>query len=320
MHISIVSPVYKADKIVDELVKRIILSVSQITDDFEIVLIDDGSPDGSWEAIERNCKRDKRVKGIKLSRNFGQFHAITCGIDYCVGDWVVVMDCDLQDRPEEILRLYKKAMEGHEIVLARRGLRKDSLIRRITSKIFFKVFNYLSGMNYDEQVSGFRIFSRKVADAFSRMKEQHRFFNGLMEWMGFEAASIDVEHGERFCGKSSYTFWKLFELSLDTITSHSNKPLKMSILVGLAMSFFAFMYGSIVLFKVLIFGSPVIGWSSLIVSMYFLCGIIITFLGIMGIYLGKTYSEVKNRPLYIISKTCNEQVTKSADNKVISYK
>ena len=225
MHISIVSPVYKAENIVDELVKRIIESVSKITSDFEIILVEDNSPDKSWEAIERNCKKDNRVRGIKLSRNFGQFHAITCGIDFCKGDWVVVMDCDLQDRPEEIPRLYAKAQEGYDVVLAKRNRRKDNFIRKATSKLFYKLFNYFSGMNYDSQVSGFRLFSKKVVENFRAMREQSRFFNCLVEWMGFPTASVDVEHGERFEGKSSYTFWKLLDLSIDTITSYSDKPL-----------------------------------------------------------------------------------------------
>ncbi len=302
MHISIVSPVYKAEKIVDELVRRIIDSVSKITEDFEIILVDDASPDNVWEFIERNCKKDKRVKGIKLSRNFGQFYAITCGLDYCKGDWVVVMDCDLQDQPEEIPRLYKKALEGYDVVLARRVGRKDNLGRKIASWIFYNTFNYFSGMKYDIQVSGYRIFSKRVLETYCSMREQHRFFNGMIEWMGFPTASIDVEHAERFEGKSAYSFWKLIGLAVDVITSYSDKPLKFAAATGFGMSLFAFVYGSFILLRALILGSPVTGWSSLIVSLYFLSGIIITVLGVFGIYLGKTFSEVKKRPLYIVSK------------------
>lgn len=302
MEISVISPVYKAENILDELVERIVKSVSVITEDFEIVLVEDGSPDNSWKEIEKICRRDKRVKGIKLTRNFGQHYAITCGLDFCNGKWVVVMDCDLQDIPEEIPQLYKKAQEGYEVVLARRGKRKDSSLKRLQNWFFYKLFNYLTGMNYDSQVGGFRIISKKVVEHLYYMREQHRFFNGLIEWMSFPTAYVDVSHGERFEGKSAYTFRKLFGFAIDIITSYSDKPLRIAAVLGFVMSLLSFIYGALILFKALIFGSPVSGWSSLIVSLYFLSGIIITILGIIGIYLGKTYSEVKRRPLYVVSK------------------
>lgn len=302
MKISIVSPVFKAEKVVGELVSRVVLEVEKITDDFEIILVEDGSPDNSWEEIERNCKKDKRVKGIKLSRNFGQHHAITCGLDFCKGDWTVVMDCDLQDLPEEISKLYKKAQEGYDVVLARRGKRKDSLLKQIENWLFYTVFNYLTGMNYDNQVGGFRILSKRVVEHLRFMREQHRFFNGLVEWMSFPTAYVDVMHGERFEGKSAYTFRKLLRFAIDIITSYSDKPLRVAAVLGFVMSLLSFIYGAFILLKALIFGSQVSGWSSLIISLYFLSGVIITILGIIGIYLGKTYSEVKRRPLYVVSK------------------
>ena len=327
MHISIISPVYKAEKIVDELVKRIIENVSDITSDFEIILVEDGSHDDSWKSIERNCKKDKRVIGIKLSRNFGQHHAITCGLDYCRGDWVVLMDCDLQDCPEEIPRLYAKAQEGYDVVLARRGNRKDGLIKQLINRTFYKVFNYLTDMNYDSQVGGFRIISKRVVECFRSMREQNRFFNGLIHWMGFPTASIDVKHAERFEGKTSYTFSKLCGFAIEIITSYSDKPLKVSILVGFVMSFLSFLYGGYIFLRALFLGSSVSGWSSLVISLYFLSGVIITVLGIMSIYLGKTFSEVKKRPLYIVSKittfnntgTNTDELSQSYEIKLPSY-
>ena len=301
--LSIVSPVYKADKIIDELVKRIVDSVSKITEEFEIILVDDGSPDDPWSVIERNCKRDNRVKGIKLSRNFGQHHATTAGLDCSNGDWVVILDCDLQDLPEEIPKLYIKAQEGYDVVLARRVERKHGWIKQLTSRVFYKVFNFLTDMNYDGQVGGFKIFSRKVVDNLKLMREQHRFVNGLVEWMGLSTAGVDVQHGERYEGKSTFTYRKLFALAVDVITSYSDKPLRIATFLGLIMSLIAFMYGIFVLIRGLLIGSTVEGWRSLMVSLYFLCGVIITVLGIIGIYLGRTYSEVKKRPLYIVSKT-----------------
>lgn len=303
MQISVVSPVYKAEMTVDELVKRIIDSVSNITNEFEIILIDDGSPDDSWACIERNCKKDSRVKGIKLTRNFGQHHAITCGLDYAFGDWVVVMDCDLQDLPEEIPRLYQKAKQGFDVVLARRENRKDTVLKRFQSWLFYKLFNFLTDMNYDSSVGVFRIISRRVVDHLRRMREQHRFFIGLVEWASFPTTSLWVQHGKRTEGKSTYTFSKLLSFAIDVITSYSDKPLRVFTLFGFVISLLAFLFGSYILFRKLMFGSPVTGWSSLIVSLYFLSGIIVMILGIIGTYLGKTYDEVKKRPLYVISKS-----------------
>lgn len=302
MLISVVSPVYKAESIVDELVSRIKEAVSKITPDFEIILVEDGSPDNSWNAIKQNCKKDKRVKGVKLSRNFGQHQAVTAGIDYCNGQWVIIMDCDLQDLPEEIPKLYAKALEGYDVVLARRKERKDSLFKKLSSLIFYKVFNYLSGLNYDYHVGGFRIISKRVVEKFRLMREQPRYFNALIEWMGFPTASVDVEHGRRIEGKSNYNFGKLLKHSLDAIISNSEKPLVISTRIGFIMSFVSFLIGAFLLLRALFVGSPVSGWSSLIVSLYFLSGVIITVLGILGIYLGKTFSMVKNRPLYIVHK------------------
>lgn len=174
--ISIVSPVYKAEKIVDILVKRIKEEVSKITENYEIILVEDGSPDRSWEAIERNCMEDKRVKGIKLSRNFGQHYAITAGLDHAKGEWTVVMDCDLQDRPEEIINLYQKALEGYDIVLARRHKRQDSFLKRTFSWLFYKILSYLTGTKHDPAVANFGIYHKKVIQAVSQMRESIRYF------------------------------------------------------------------------------------------------------------------------------------------------
>ncbi|NBR28775.1 MAG: glycosyltransferase, partial [Betaproteobacteria bacterium] len=240
---------------------------------------------------------------IQFSRNFGQHYGITAGLDHCDGDWVVVMDCDLQDRPEEIPRLYAKAREGHEIVVARRGKRSDPLLKRLSSWMYYSVFSWLADMDYDPQAGNFRIISRKVIANYRNMRERSRFFGSLINWMGFPAASIDVQHDERFEGQSTYTFSKLWRLGAETIIAYSDKPLRLAIRFGFIIAFFAFLYGLYILFLALFHGSPVTGWSSLIVSFYFIGGIIIAILGILGIYLGKTYDETKQRPLYVINHT-----------------
>lgn len=301
-HLSVVIPVYRAENCLDELYLRLKATLESISPDFEIVLVEDCGGDDSWRVIERLAAADSRVRGIQFSRNFGQHYGITAGLDQCHGDWVVVMDCDLQDRPEEIPRLYAKAQEGYDIVLARRGARRDPPLKRMTSQLFYKIFSYLADIEYDGESGNFRIMSCKVVENYRQMREQLRFFGGLVQWMGFPTASIEVEHAERFEGKSTYTFAKLWKLAAETIIAYSDKPLRLAVRVGFVMAFFSFCYGAYILGRALIYGSPIPGWNSLIVSLYFIGGIIISILGIIGIYLGKTFDESKKRPLYIIRR------------------
>ncbi len=300
--LSIIIPVYKAEHCLDELYLRLKTALESISSDFEMVLVEDCGGDGSWQVIERLAAADPRVRGIQFSRNFGQHYGITAGLDHCHGDWVVVMDCDLQDRPEEIPRLYAKAQEGYDIVLARRGARSDPLLKRLTSWLFYKLFSYLADIEYDGQTGNFRIMSRKVVANFLRMREQLRFFGGLVQWMGFPTASIEVEHAERFEGNSTYTFAKLWKLATESIIAYSDKPLRLAVRFGFLMAFLAFCYGVYILGHALFYGSAIPGWNSLIVSLYFIGGVIIAILGIMGIYLGKTFDESKKRPLYIVRR------------------
>ncbi len=300
--ISVVTPVYKAEGCLLELYHRLKLSLETITDDFEIIMVEDCGGDRSWEIIEELSKKDKRVKGIQFSRNFGQHYGITAGLDCCDGDWVVVMDCDLQDRPEEIPRLYAKAQEGYDVVLARRGKRKDQAHKRMASWMFYKLFDYLADIKHDGEAGNFRIVSRNVIEHFRLMREKLRFFGGLIDWLGFPTASIDVQHDVRFDGKSAYTFRKLFKLASETVIAYSDKPLRISIKFGFSMSFIALILGCYIFLRALFFGTSVMGWSSLFVSLYFLGGIIIAILGVIGIYLGKTFDETKKRPLYVIRR------------------
>lgn len=309
-HISVVIPVYKAEGCLEELYRRLKISLECITSDFEIVLVEDCGGDQSWPMIVDLAKRDDRVKGIQFSRNFGQHYGITAGLDYCDGDWVVVMDCDLQDRPEEIVRLYAKAQEGYDVVLAGRGQRNDPVAKRFTSWLFYKVFSYLSDMDYDGETGNFRIVSRKVVDSFRGMRERLRFFGGLVSWMGFPTATIDVQHDERFSGQTSYTFRKLWKLASETIIAYSDKPLRLAIRFGFIISGLAFSYGGYIIYRAIFKDVSIMGWSSLIVSLYLLGGIIISILGILGVYLGKAFDEIKRRPLYIISHSTLDDLSR----------
>ncbi len=207
MKLSVISPVYGAERLIPQLVNRISAAVTSITNDYEIILVDDCGPDNSWEAILKETQVHEKVIGIRLSRNFGQHYAITAGLDHAKGEWVVVMDCDLQDRPEEIPALYAKAIEGYDIVLARRFERKDSFLKKLFSFTFYKTLGYLTGFQQDESVANFGIYHKKVIQAVCSMRESIRYFPTMVKWVGFKATKINVEHSQREEGKSGYNLY-----------------------------------------------------------------------------------------------------------------
>jgi polyisoprenyl-phosphate glycosyltransferase len=301
-HLSVVTPVYRAEDCLEELYRRLVAVLSGITQDFEIIMVEDCGGDRSWEIIRELARRDPRVKGIQFSRNFGQHYGITAGLDHCDGDWVVVMDCDLQDRPEDIPLLYAKAREGYDVVHALRDRRQDALVKRWGSNLYFKLLEYFADVAY-ETPGNFRILSRKVVENFRRLREQLRYSTGLLHWMGFPTAYVEVRQAERYAGKSTYTLAKLWRLAFDVMIAFSDKPLRLSVRLGFIIAFLAFCYGVFILVRALLYGSAITGWASLIVSIYFMGGIIIAILGVIGIYLGKTFEEAKKRPLYIVMHT-----------------
>jgi len=303
--ISIVSPVYRAETIIDDFIKEVVKCVSIITDDFEIILIDDGSPDLSWERLEPHFRSDKRIKGIKLSRNFGQYNAITAGLSVARGEWTVVMDCDLQDRPEEIFNLYNKALEGFDLVLARRVERQDKFLKKMSSRIFFAILSYLTDTSQDSAISSFGIYHKKVINSILSMKDSSRYFPTMVRWVGFRCFEMDVIHSARISGESSYSWRKLIKLGIDNIVSFSDKPLRLTVLFGLSISMISFLLGIYYLLKYLSGNIDVRGFTSLIISIWFLSGVIISILGLVGLYIGKIFEKVKDRPIYIIQTSIN---------------
>ena len=303
--VSVVSPVYRAEKMVHMLVERIVKSVSTITEDYEIILVNDASPDASWQMIEQECAIDKRVKGINLSRNFGQHYAITAGLSYAKGEWVVVMDCDLQDRPEEIPALYQKALEGYDIVYARRVDRHDKGLKKFSSTLFHKTFDWLSGSNTDKTIANFGIYKQCVITEFNKMPERSRAFHILMDYLGFHIAVVDIQHAERAEGKSSYNLSKLLKLTLDVIISNSNKPLRMAVGLGFGMSVFSFLLASYNVIARLVGLISFPGYTTTVFSIWFVGGLLLFVLGIIGLYIGKIFDQVKGRQLYIIRDRVN---------------
>jgi dolichol-phosphate mannosyltransferase len=304
-HLSIVSPVYQSEGLVKELVKQIVQNVSSITHDFEIVLIEDGSRDESWAKIAESCQTNPQVKGVRLSRNFGQHAAIIAGVNASRGEWVVIMDCDLQDRPEEIVRLYQKAQEGYDIVLAGRTNRQDSFFKRFTSKVFYKILSWLSGTQYDSRVANFGIYHRKIIDSILRMKEKLPYFTAMVNWVGFRKCVLPVIHAARPEGKSAYNLRRLVKLAINALLAYSDKPLKLIIALGASISFFAFALGGVVVYKYFMGTITLLGYSSLITTLCFFSGLIILVLGIVGLYIGKIFEGIKDRPVYLISESQN---------------
>lgn len=304
--ISIVTPVYYGEHFIQTLVERIIAQLSTLVNNFEIIMVNDASPDNSWSMIELLSKQDSRIKGINLSRNFGQHYAISAGLEYAKGRYVVIMDCDLQDLPEEIPTLYNKIREGYDIVLGRRHARQDSLFRKIISKTFYCLFNYLTDSKKESDVAFFVIIQQRVAQNLRRFVERHRFMPSLLDWLGYQRAYVYVKHAPRASGKSSYTLKKLLTLSMDAILSHSNKPLKLIIKFGFSVSLLSIIYICYTLYLYAINGIEVSGWTSLIVSIWLVTGIVMTTLGVLGMYIDKIYYEVKSRPLYVIKETTFE--------------
>lgn len=304
-HISIVSPVYRGEKMVAELVRRNVESVSSITDNYEIILVNDASPDNSWSEILKQCSANSKVKGINLSRNFGQHYAITAGLQHTTGEWVVVMDCDLQDQPEEIPNLYRKAQEGYDIVYARRAKRKDSFLKRMSSTFFHAIFNWLSGLHTDKSIANFGIYHQKVVQEFNKMPERARSFPSLVRCLGFRSASIDVIHAERAEGKSSYNLYKSLKLSLDIIVANSNKPLRMAVGLGFGMAGVAFLLAIYNLIAKWIGIIRLPGFTTTIFSIWFVGGLLLFVMGVLGLYIGKIFDQVKGRQLFIVMDRIN---------------
>ncbi|MEM7550844.1 MAG: glycosyltransferase family 2 protein [Bacteroidota bacterium] len=304
--ISVVSPVYRAENIIEELVKRIIIQLSKITVDFEIVLVEDGSPDESWKKIKKETSKDDRVKGIKLSRNFGQHYAISAGLELSSGEWVVVMDCDLQDLPEEINNLYSKALsDGVDSVVASRITRNDSFLKKFVSFAFYKTLSWLTGVDYDHTVANFGIYKRSVVNSVVSMGDSIRYFPSMIKWVGFKSTTLEVSHSARPEGKSSYNLKKLLNLALDIILSYSDRPIRLVIKLGLIISILSIASAIFTFFQAIYGQIEVPGYASLIISIWFFSGVIVIIIGIIGLYVSKTFQAAKRRPNYITADRIN---------------
>ena len=306
MKLSVVIPVYGCKNALNELYERLKKSLNEITNDYEIILVNDNCPQNSWEVIEEICKNDNKVIGIELSKNFGQMKAILAGLDNASGDYIVVMDCDLQDRPEEIIKLYNKINEGYDIVFARRENRKDKKSKIFASKMFYKIYSMCTDVKYDPSLCNFSICKKNVIKNYCKLREEHRAYVMYLQWLGFKQAVVNVEHDKRKEGKSSYSMKKRLKMAGDIIFSQSDKLLKIITTIGFIITFISLIATIAIIINYFV-NDVNAGWSSIIAAICFMSGIIISVIGIVGIYIGNIFVQTKQRPLYVVRSLLNKE-------------
>lgn len=300
--LSILTPMYNEAGGLDEFFQSLESALAPLDIEYEIVCVDDGSTDDTLARLRLHAQRNRRIKIVVLSRNFGKEAAMTAALDYASGDVALPMDADLQDPPELIGAMLAKWREGYQVVYAKRSSRKtDSLIKRKTARLFYKVFNRLSDIKIPEDVGDFRLLDRNVIEAIKKLPEKDRFMKGLFCWPGMKHTVIEFERQERAHGTSKYNYWNLWNFALSGITSFSTFPIRAGTYLGLTVASLSFLFGLWVIFKTVIIGVEVPGYASLLVAVLFMGGVQLFFLGLLGEYIGRIYKEVKNRPLYFVA-------------------
>lgn len=299
--LSVVIPVYHSAESLEELHRRLQKVLGLITRRYEIIFVEDGGRDRSWEVLEKIAERDRKVMAFRLSRNFGQHAAITAGLSQCSGKWAVVMDGDLQDAPEEIPRFWEKAREGFDIVFSKRKKMKRSFWRAWTTNLYFKTINFFNQSAVDREFGNFTMISRKVIDAFLDIKDKDRHYLFILYWLGFRTAIVEYAHQERPHGKSSYSLKKLVQHAFNGLFFQTTVLLRWIVYLGFLVSFLGLLFAVYILYEYL-FRSVLPGWTSLIVLVLLVGGFIIISTGVTGLYIGKIFDQVKSRPLYLIQQ------------------
>lgn len=306
IELSVVSPCYGAPTLLRELVAQITAAVSQLVADYEIILVEDFSPDDSRDIIRDICRADTHVKAVFLSRNFGQQAALNAGFDAARGRYVATLDCDLQNPPAQLRDLYLKAREGYDIVYASRQNRPDNFLMTFGSRVFNKLMGFLTDTRQDEAVAEFAIFSRNVVDAMACMGDYRRYYPLMTQWVGFRSTKIPVNHDARTDGKaSSYSMKKRIELAVTTAVAFSTKSLRLIVYFGTLITLLAIVGAIALVVKTLVMDTEVSGWVTLFVSMWFIAGVMIVVMGVIAIYVGNIFEEVKGRPSYLVGERLN---------------
>lgn len=300
--LSVIAPVYGCASCLEELAERAWRAISPLGLEFELILVDDGSPDGAWGRIQEIASIHPWVKGVRLSRNFGQHYAISAGLVQAGGERIVVMDCDLQDRPEEIPKLLAAMSDGTDIVLAQRVDRQDGMFKRLGSWLFYKILGWLTGVPHDHTTANFGVYSKRIIQLINDMPESDRFFPLMVKWTGFPQVLVPVEHDSRSEGRSTYSFRRLLRLAINTALSYSDKPLRMVVAAGLGFALLSLLVVAYSVYRYFGGDIQVAGYTSMIASIWLVGSLVLSSIGVVGLYLGRLFVDVKRRPHFIVAE------------------
>jgi polyisoprenyl-phosphate glycosyltransferase len=300
---SLVIPVFDEEESLPELLDRVTSLMDQLDGSCEVILVDDRSRDRSFSIMQDRAERDHRFKVVRLARNFGHQLAITAGLDVAEGKAIVIMDADLQDPPELVLEMAKRWREGYEVVYGvRRARLGDSFFKRATASLFYRVLRKLSSSDIPANVGDFRLVDRKVVEAFKQMRESNRYVRGMFSWLGFEQTSVSFTRAERYAGRTKYPLRKMINFAIDGIVGFSQAPLRFVLHLGFVLATFSFVGGAAAALVKLFGVYAVPGWASLVVITFFLAGVQLIILGVIGEYVAQIHREVKQRPLYVVDR------------------
>jgi glycosyltransferase involved in cell wall biosynthesis len=302
MLLTVIVPAYNEESVVETFYRRLREVLATLEMDSEILFVNDGSTDSTLQLLTGLRATDPGIGVIDLSRNFGKEVAMTAGLDHAAGDAVVIIDADLQDPPELIPELVSHWQKGYDVVYAQRTSRQgETFLKKITASAFYRLIQRISRVPIPQDTGDFRLMSRRAVDALHQLRETHRFMKGLFAWIGYPQRAVPYQRDPRFAGTTKWNYWKLWNFALEGITSFTEAPLKVATYMGLLTALIAFIYGAWVIFKTIMYGDPVAGYPSLMVVVLFLGGVQLVTIGIIGEYLGRTFSESKQRPLYFIN-------------------
>lgn len=300
---SVIVPAYNEELVIEESYRRLTEVMERTGGEYELIFINDGSRDKTPELLNALSERDARVKVLHFSRNFGHQTAVSAGMDYAAGQAVVIIDADLQDPPEVILKMIEKWRQGYDVVYGKRLQRKgETWFKKVTAKAFYRFLNHMTTVDIPVDTGDFRLIDRKVCDVMKGLTEKNRYVRGLVSWVGFKQTAVEYVREERFAGETKYPLKKMVKLAVDATMSFSYKPLRIAGFVGMGLSFTSFVYLVIIICQKLFTDTTVPGWASLIAVMLFFNGVSLILQSVTGEYVGRIYEETKNRPLYIISE------------------